>query len=49
MVIDHGKMSEVGFLPQGSILGPLLSLLYVDDLPDSVKAMAKMFADDTKP
>ena len=33
---------------QGSILGPLLFLSFVDDLLDSVKATAKMFAEDTK-
>ena len=35
-------------VPQGSLPGPLLFVLYVNDLPDSVKATAKMFADDTK-
>jgi len=51
-VMVNGNSSSwvevVSGVPQGSVLGPLLFLLFVNDLPDWVKSSIKMFADDTK-
>ena len=35
-------------VPQGSVLGPILFVLYVNELPDFVRSNIKMFADDAK-
>jgi len=35
-------------VPQGSVIGPTLFILYVMDIPDDIKSTVDMFADDTK-
>ena len=45
--VKSDKIAVSAGVPQGSVLGPILFLAYINDLSDQVKSRFRLFADDT--
>jgi len=43
---DLSTLSELSGVPQGTVLGGLLFLLYVNDITDNISSEIRLFADD---
>ena len=47
--MDNSHSDEISVTSgviQGSVLGPILFILYVNDLPDKIKCNVRMYTDD---
>lgn len=51
-VVLNGNYSEwkdvTSGIPQGSVLGPVLFIIYINDMPEIIQSLCRLFADDSK-
>ena len=46
--VDSSWMEVTSGVPQGSVLGPLVFVIFINDLPEVIEGYCKLYVDDSK-